>query len=328
MSHTDLSRREALRLAMSVGVTAALAPLVSCAPRRAAHVSAADAAAPASQGRALIQRKIPSSGEMLPVVGIGTARRYDVGTTAELRAPLRDVLRRFPELGGRVVDTAPSYGAAESVVGDLVAELGNRKQLFLATKVNVRGGDAAAALESLNASMQRLHTDRLDLMQVHNLSGVEQLLPVLRDWKAAGRIRYTGVTTGSERQHDALEAVMKSQPMDFIQVDYAIDGREAAARILPLAADRGIAVLVNLPFGRTTVFQKVQGRPLPNWAKEIDCTSWAQLFLKYIVSHPSVTCVIPGTARPEYLTDNIAAARGRLPDAAMRKRIEAYFDAV
>jgi len=327
MTHRDSSQRSALsrREALAAGVAAGAGLALALDPL--ARLSALLAQQGAQQGP-LIQRAIPSSGEQIPVIGIGTARRYDVASTAEERTPLRDVLRRFPELGGKLVDTAPAYGNAEMVVGDLVQEIGNRPQLFLATKVSVRGaGDAQSGVRQMEESMRRLHTDRIDLMQVHNLGGTAQLLPVLREWKQAGRIRYLGVTTSSERQYPALEQLMRAERLDFVQVNYSIESREAADRILPLAAERGMGVLVNLPFGRTSVFQKVGGKPLPGWAAEIDCASWAQLFLKYIVSHPSVTCAIPGTAKVEYLVDNVAAARGRLPDAAMRKRIEAFFDA-
>jgi len=273
----------------------------------------------------LVTRPIPSTGERIPVVGIGTARNYETATGEE-GATLREVLRRFAAAGGKVIDTAPAYGNAEPVVGELAAGLGVRRKLFLATKVSSRSGSAADAAAQMEASLRRLRTDRVDLMQVWNLSSPDALLPLLFEWKRRGRIRYVGVTTSFAPQHEALTALMRAHPLDFIQVDYAIDNREAADRILPLAADRGQAVLVNLPFGRTRVFERVRGRPLPDWAKEIDASSWAQLFLKYLVSHPSVTCVIPGTATVPYLEDNIAAARGRLPDAAMRKRIEAYFD--
>lgn len=293
----------------------------------------------ASQPGTLIERAIPSSGEKLPVVGIGTAIQYDVGTDAARRTPLRDVLKRFPELGGRVIDTAPSYGSAETVVGDLLGELGNRDRYFVATKVSARGGRGGAggaaspqvveaAVAQMNESMRKLRTERVDLMQVHNLSSVDQLVPLLLEWKAAKRIRYAGVTTSSEQQYGNLERVMGAYPLDFIQIDYAIDNREAAQRILPLATERKMAVLINLPFGRNRLFQKVAGKPLPPFAAEFDCTSWAQYFLKYLVSNPNVTCVIPGTEKVEYVVDNLGAARGRLPDPAMRTRMEQYFDAL
>ncbi len=272
----------------------------------------------------LIQRKIPSTGESLPVIGIGTARRYEAVRTEAERAPLREVLRRFEELGGKVIDTAPSYGTAESVVGDLVAELKIRESLFIATKLGAHGRDAGT--EQLEQSFKRLRTPKIDLIAVHNLQDTQTQLGTLRQWKQAGRIRYIGITTSFERQYPDFERTMKAERLDFIQVDYALDNRTADQRILPLAADRGMAVMVNLPFGRGRLFRAVQGRSLPPWAGEFDCSSWAQFFLKYIVSHPAVTCAVPGTAKDEYLIDNLGAARGRLPDAAMRRRMESFID--
>lgn len=281
-----------------------------------------------TQGTALIQRAIPSSGEKVPVVGIGTARNYE-NPTPEMIPALRDVLRKFPELGGRVIDTAPSYGRAESVVGDLLAELKNRDKYFIATKVSVRGGGGRdAATAQMEESRKRLKADQIDLLQVWNVSSPDLLLPLLDEWKAAKKIRYTGVTTSFHGQYEQLESLMKSHKFDFIQVDLAIDNRGAQERLLPAAQDRGMGVLINLPFGRSRVFSKVQGKPLPDWAKDIDATSYAQIFLKYIVGHPAVTTVIPGTEKVEYLTDNLGAARGKLPDAAMRKKIETWFDAL
>lgn len=280
------------------------------------------------QVRSLITRAIPSSGERIPIVGIGTARNYENPTPEQIPA-LREVIRQFPQLGGKVLDTAPAYGRAETVVGDLMAELHNRDAYFLATKVSVRGGgDRAAAEAQMSESLRRFHTDRIDLMQVWNLSSPDLLLPVLKDWKAAKKIRYVGVTTSSKQQYASLESVMKAHQLDFIQVDLAIDNRSAQERIIPLAAAMGVAVLVNLPFGRGRPFQKTQGKPLPGWAKEIDCASWAQVFLKYIVGNSAVTCVIPGTEKVDYLEDNIGAALGKLPDTAMRKRMEQEFDAL
>jgi aryl-alcohol dehydrogenase-like predicted oxidoreductase len=309
-----ISRRDALK----VGVGAGLAITLDRLPAFALT---------APQGTSLIQRAIPSMGEKLPIVGIGTARNYENPSPDALPA-LRDVLRQFPLLGGRVIDTAPSYGRAESVVGDLLEELKNRDKYFIATKVSVRGGGRDAAAAQMEESLRRLRTDHIDLMQVWNLSSPDVLLPLLDEWKAAKRIRYVGVTTSNERQYDQLEKLMNSHRLDFIQVDLAIDNRNAQNRLLPLAQERGMGVLINLPFGRSRVFAKVAGKPLPDWAKEIDVASWAQLFLKYIVGHPAVTTVIPGTEKVAYLVDNLGAARGRLPDAAMRKKIEAYYDAL
>ncbi|MGZ8710993.1 MAG: aldo/keto reductase [Thermoanaerobaculia bacterium] len=267
-------------------------------------------------------RPIPSSGEQLPLVGIGTSRRFDV-STAEEREPLREVLRELPKLGGRLVDTAPSYGAAESVVGDLVAELGNRKALFIATKVGAGRDGAEAGLAEMNASLQRLRMPSVDLLQIHNLAGVDVMLPLIRRWKDDGKTRYIGISTSNDNQYEALEAVMKREPLDFIQVDYALDNRGAADRILPLAKDRGMAVLVNLPFGRGRVLRPFGDKPVPDWARELGIETWAQFALKYVVSHPAVTSAIPGTAKLTYLRDNLGAARGPLPDEKTRQKMAA-----
>ena len=279
-----------------------------------------------AQGTPWIQRKIPSTGESLPVIGIGTARRSEAVTTEAERAPLREVLRQFKEMGGRVIDTAPSYGTAETVVGDLVAELKIRESLFIATKLGTHGRDAGIA--QLEQSFKRLRTPTIDLIAVHNLQDTQTQLRTLREWKQAGRIRYVGITTSFERQHPEFEQTMRAEALDFIQVDYALDNRKAGQRILPLAADRGMGVMINLPFGRGRLFTAVQGKSLPPWASEFDCSSWAQFFLKYIVSHPAVTCALPGTAKAEYLVDNLGAARGRLPNAEMRARMERLIDSV
>jgi aryl-alcohol dehydrogenase-like predicted oxidoreductase len=320
-----LNRRDAIKLGVGAGVALAIGP--ACAKHATTIPSPPSPSRPSDAS--LIQRAIPSSGERVPVVGIGTARSYDNVSTPEEMSILRDVLREFPRLGGRVIDTAPSYGQAETIVGDLLQELGNRDRYFVATKVNVgRNGTRDAAIQQMEASMRRLRTDRIDLMQVHNLASPSVVLPILDEWKAAKRIRYLGLTTQSDAQYAELETIIRSRSVDFIQVDLAIDNRSSQDRLIPAAADKGVAVLINLPFGRQRVFQKVQGKPLPEWAKDIDATSWAQIFLKYIVSNPAVTTVIPGTATMPFLIDNINAAKGRLPDAAMRKRIETYFDAL
>ncbi|HIG46537.1 MAG TPA: aldo/keto reductase [candidate division Zixibacteria bacterium] len=281
--------------------------------------------AQSSQPAGLIQRAIPSSGERLPLVGIGTARRYNVGTSAEERAPLKEVLKRLPELGGKLVDTAPSYGTAETVVGDLVRDIGNRDRLFIATKV--RKQDLADAKKEIEQSFEILHTDKIDLIQVHNLVGLDDVLPVLREMKAAGRIRYVGVSTSSGRQYADFIKMMEIEDLDFIQVNYSMTSRTAAERILPLARDRGMAVLVNLPYSRGRVFQRAGDRAIPDWAADYADT-WGQFFLKYILANPAVTCVIPGTAKIKYLEDNLGAARGPMPDAAMQKRMEQFYDAL
>lgn len=321
MSGDRITRRDALKVGLGAGAALALAR---------SSVYALEASSWWQSG-ALIERAIPSSGEKLPVIGIGTAIHYQQPTPDQLPT-LRDVLRQFPPLGGRLLDTAPSYGRAEVVVGDALEELKNRDKYFLATKVSVRGGgDRAAATAQMEASLSRLKTDRIDLMQIWNVSNPELLAPLLDEWKAAKRIRYTGITSSSKGQYPQLEATMKAHKYDFVQIDLAINNRSSQDRILPLAADRGMGVLINLPFGRESVFQKLgppmsAQKPVPDWAKEFDATSYPQICLKYIVSNPAVTAAIPGTETIPHLTDNMNAARGRLPDAAMRKRIEAWFD--
>jgi aryl-alcohol dehydrogenase-like predicted oxidoreductase len=284
----------------------------------------------------LVTKPIPSTGERLPVVGIGTARRYDVATSglfstrrsveAEL-APLREVVRNLTRLGGKLIDTAPAYGNAEPVVGNLVAQAGNRSQLFLATKVGRGRQGVQAGRAELEQSLKQLKVDRVDLMQVHNLGGVDEMLPVLREWKQAGKTRYVGVTTTAESQYAELERLLRAQRMDFIQVDYAVDNREVEQRILPLAQERGVAVLAALPFGRGRVLEALGTKPVPAWAQELGIGTWPQFALKYIVSHPAVTAAIPGTAKMAYLTDNLGAARGPMPDAAARRRMAALVDA-
>jgi aryl-alcohol dehydrogenase-like predicted oxidoreductase len=272
----------------------------------------------------LIQRKIPSTGETLPIIGVGTARRYEEIKADTEKVPLRDTLRQFKELGGKVIDSSPTYGTAEAVVGELVEQLRIRDALFIATKVSTRTPGRKAGLEQIEASFKRLRTSKIDLIAVHNLRDTKTQLQTLRELKQAGRIRYIGITTSFENQYQEFEQTMKAETLDCIQVDYALDNRNADERIIPLAADRGMAVMINLPFGRSRLFQKVQGKSLPPWASEFDCKTWAQFFLKYIVSHPAVTCAVPGMAKTEYVLDNMQAARGRLPDAAMRKRMETF----
>jgi len=307
----DLSRRNAIKAGIGLGASLLLRP---------EHLPA--------QSPALIQKKIPSSGEALPIIGIGTARRYeDVKSDAE-KSPLRETIRQFQTLGGKVIDSSPSYGTAEAVVGELVDGLKVRDSLFLATKVSLRNVGREAGIQQIEESFKKLRTDRIDLLAVHNLRDTDVQLKTLRELKAAGRIRYVGITTSFDRQYGEFEQVMKKETLDFIQVDYALDNRDAGERIIPLAPDRGMGVMINLPFGRGRLFNAVKGKQLPQWASEFDCATWAQFFLKYIVSHPAITCAVPGMARPEYVVDNLGAARGRLPDAAMRKRMEQFIDNV
>ncbi|MBI2206108.1 MAG: aldo/keto reductase [Candidatus Rokubacteria bacterium] len=270
---------------------------------------------------ALLQRPIPSSGESIPAVGLGTWRTFDVGTSAGARDPLREVLKQFVALGGRVIDSSPMYGAAETVVGDLAAELKLHDKLFLATKVWTSGRDAGIA--QMEQSIRRMRATRMDLMQVHNLVDWRAHLATLRDWKTQGRIRYLGITHYTASGYDELERVLRSEPLDVVQVNYSLGEREAERRILPLARDRGVAVLVNRPFSEGNLFRRVRGQPLPAWAADAGCESWAQIFLKWILAHPAVTCVIPATSKPQHLVDNMRAGTGALPDAAMRDRMAA-----
>src|SRR5918999_6071795 len=281
-----------------------------------------------AQPAALLQKKIPSTGESIPIIGIGTDRRYEDIKTEREKAPLRDTVRQFKELGGKVIDSSPTYGTAEAVVGELVDELKARDALFMATKVSLRDSGREAGIKQIEQSFKRLRTNKIDLLAVHNLRDTETQLGTIREMKQAGRVRYLGITTSFENQYPEFEQTIRKETLDFIQVDYALDNRNAGDRIIPLAGDRGMAVMINLPFGRGRLFKTVQGKKLPEWAHEFDCSSWAHFFLKYIFSHPAVTCAVPGMAKPEYVSDNLGAARGRLPDAAMRRRIETFIDAV
>jgi len=274
----------------------------------------------------LITRAIPSTGERLPIVGLGSSATFARVARSEDVSALRAVLGKMAELGGTVFDTAPAYGASEEVAGRIAQELGITKQLFWATKLNVAGwgggsADPAAARRQLEASFRRSGKPVIDLVQVHNMGDLRTQLPLLREHKEKGRVRYIGVTTTVERQYDDLVQLMRSEPLDFIGTDYAIDERHAEQTILPLARDRGIAVLVYAPFGRTRLWQRVKGRTVPDWAREFDANSWARFFLKYVASHPAVTAITPATSRPANMADNMGAAVGRLPDARMRKRM-------
>ncbi len=270
--------------------------------------------------------RIPGANAAVAIVGIGTARRYADPQGPEQMTALGDTIARFVQLGGKVIDIAPSYGRAEEVVGQLVAERGLRDHLFLATKVGASSREEGAA--QIEASFRKLRTDRIDLLAVHNLRDVDNQLALLKELKAAGRVSAIGITTSNDQQYEAFEAVMRREPLDSIQVDYAIDNRNAAERILPLAQEKGLAVMINLPFGRERLFAATRDRPLPDWAAEIGATSWAQIFLKYVLSHPSNPIAIPGMAQTRYVDDNLGAARGPLPDAAMRRRMEQYIDAL
>ncbi len=279
-------------------------------------MSADDAPAP-------ITRSIPKSGEKLPVIGLGTSKVFDVGPSREERAGVRGVLEAFAAAGGGVVDSSPMYGRAEVVVGELVAELGLRDRLFLASKVWTTG--QAAGAEQVASSLKRMGLGRMDLMQVHNLVDLKTQLATLRKLKSEGRVRYVGVSHWIDSAHAELEKTLREEELDFVQLNYSIIERDAEARLLPLALTRKVAVLVNRPFAQGGLFDKVKGKPLPGWAADFDAVTWGQFFLKFAVSHPAVTCAVPATAKVEHLRDNMAAGLGRLPDEPTRERMAALF---
>ena len=286
--------------------------LIAGVPAMALIPSARAAAAP-------LRRPIPKTGEMLHAVGLGTWQTFDVGGDASGRADAREVLARFVKAGGQMVDSSPMYGSSEAVVGELGAALGVEKSLFLATKVWTSGREAG--IRQMEESMRRMRTGRIDLVQVHNLKDVNTQLNTLRDWKEQGRIRYLGITHYHESAYAELERLIKSEKLDFAQFNYNVLDTAADKRLLPVCAEYQTAVIVNRPFEEGDLFRKVKGRDLPKWAGEFDCDSWARFFLKFILSHPAVTCAIPATRNPDYLLDNMGAALGRIPDAAMRRRM-------
>jgi diketogulonate reductase-like aldo/keto reductase len=273
--------------------------------------------------REQLKKTIPSSGEPIVAMGMGTWETFDAGDDAAMRAQLLEVLQAFFDHGGQVIDSSPMYGSSEEVVGDLLRQLDNKAGLFAATKVWTDGREDG--IEQMQDSMRKMGVAVMDLMQVHNLRDWRTHLATLREWKAEGRIRYIGITTSHGRAHDEFARIMETEPLDFAQFTYNIANREAEKRLLPLAADRGIATLINRPFEGSDLFDRVAGRPLPDWAPEIGCRSWAQVFLKYIISHPHVTCVIPATSRVKHMVDNMGAGYGEMPDAAMRRRMEQEF---
>ena len=303
---TDISRRDLLRLALGAGM-----------------IVLTGGAGMAAQ---LVTRPIPSSGETLPVIGLGTWQTFDVDNSNGQRAPLREVLREFVATGGKVVDSSPMYGRSEAVLGDLSQQLRLGKQLFVATKVWTNGRDAG--IRQMEESLKRLRLERLDLMQIHNLVDWHTHLGTLREWKEQGRVRYIGVTHYTASAYDQLIRVLENEPVDFIQFNYSIVERDAERRLLPLAADRRVAVLINRPFAAGAVFAKLRSKPLPPWSKEIGCATWAQFLLKFVISHPAVTCAIPATSKLAHLIDNMQAGIGGLPDDNTRARMVKYVAAL
>ncbi len=310
MSGVSLPRRAVLRLG---ALTAA--SLLMPEPTQSARAEAA-----------LRTRPVPSTGEPLPVVGLGTWQGFDVAGDPAAIDEARDALRALAAAGGRVIDSSPMYGSAESVAGQLVHELGIRDRVFVATKVWTEGRNAGRA--QMDASMKKLRVERLDLMQVHNLVDTGTHLGTLKDWKAAGRVRYVGVTHYHAGAHAALETVVRSGEVQFVQVNYSLAEPEADRRLLQAAADKGVAVIVNRPFAEGAMFRRAKGKPLPPFAVELGCETWAQFFLKWILGHPAVTCAIPGTRNAKHLADNLGAARGPLPDAGARRRMAEHYAAL
>lgn len=274
----------------------------------------------------LIKKAIPGSGELLPVIGMGSSRTFDVSDDQRMLSNLAQVLQAFFDQGGAVIDSSPMYGRAEQVLGDLLKTTRHKQALFAATKVWIDGQQAG--VEQMQRSMRRMGVSKFDLMQIHNLRDWKLHLVTLREWKRLDKIRYIGITTSHGRFHDELEVIMENEALDFVQLSYNIGNREVEDRLLSLAAERKIAVLVNRPFARGDLFAMVRGKPLPAWAREFDCTSWAQFFLKFVVSHPAVTCAIPATNKLQHMRDNMGAARGHLPDAALRERMIRYFESI
>lgn len=313
-----ISRRDYLKLSLTVGGAMSVAPSLLWGGDREL---------------APITRAIPSSGERLPAVGLGSSATFSEVARSEDLEALKEVFGAMRDYGGTVFDTAPAYGASEEVAGRIAGELGITEEVFWATKVNVagRGGgnaDPAAAQRQIETSFERIGKRPLDLIQVHNLGDVPQQLGILKELREEGRVRYIGVTTTFERQYEELEQVMSEEPLDFIGIDYAIDNRVMEQRILPMAQDRGIGVLVYAPFGRTRLWERVRGHDVPQWAAEFDAHSWAQFFLKFVLAHAAVTVATPATSRPHHMIDNMGAALGVLPDAAMRERMVAYIESL
>ena len=311
------TRRDFLGIAAAAGATRSLTPRLLEA---------------IAQGQ-LIQRAIPSTGEKIPVIGLGSSATFSTVARAEDVSALKEVFKAMTDRGAAVFDTAPSYGASEQVAGGIVNELALTKKLFWATKVNVAGRGAAtadpeAAKAQIEASFTRYKQPKIDLIQVHNMGDPATQLAVLRDVKKAGRIRYLGITTTSDNQYGALEAVMRNEPLDFIGIDYAADNRGVEERILPLAMERKIAVLAYAPFGRTSLFRRAAGKELPAFAKDFDATTWAQFFLKFILAHPAITAITPATSQAKNMLDNIGGGVGRIPNESQRKQIIEFVDAL
>lgn len=284
----------------------------------------------------LITRAVPKSGEMLPMIGLGSSATFASMARSEDAKALREVLKTLVDHGGRVFDTAPGYGASEQVAGDIANDLDIRDKIFWATKVNAAGreglsgakADPVKARAQIEESFRKFNVKTIDLLQVHDVVDVATHLPIVKEFKAAGRVRYIGITSTRENQYEELIGYMKNEPLDFVGVDYAVDNREVEQEIFPLAQEKGIGILVYVPFGRTRLFARVKGQTLPDWAAEFDATTWAQLFLKFVISHPAVTAVTPATSNPKNMLDNLGGGMGRMPSAEHRKRMVALIESL
>jgi diketogulonate reductase-like aldo/keto reductase len=305
----EFSRRQFLQPSATASLMVSLAPGVALAAESA-----------------VIKKTIPSSGERLSVIGLGTSRTFDVDSDNAVTSPLMAVMQAFFDNGGQLIDSSPMYGSAEAVTGALVKQAANKQDIFTATKVWTYG--KREGIEQMERSMQRLGVEQIDLMQIHNLRDWQTHIDTLVDWKAEGRIRYIGITTSHGRDHDELEEILQQLPLDFVQFSYNILNRTAEQRLLPIAREKGIATLINRPYQRGSLFRKVKGKSLPAWTAEFDCTSWGQFFLKFIAAHPAVTCIIPATSRLKHMVDNMAAGYGRLPDEATRQRMIRFIEAL
>lgn len=305
----DFSRRRFLQSSGAAALLYALAPAAAATPQ----------ATP-------IKKIISSSGEQLSVIGLGTSRTFDVDSGGAAQSPLVEVMQAFFDNGGQLIDSSPMYGSAEAVTGALLKSVSNTRGLFTATKVWTNGKDEGIA--QMQQSMRRLGVDQIDLMQIHNLRDWRTHIETLRDWKQQGKIRYLGITTSHGRYHEELETILQQQPLDFVQFSYNIENRTAERRLLPLAREHGIATLINRPYQRGSLFRKVRGKPLPDWAADFDCASWGQFFLKFIASHPGVTCIIPATSKLKHMVDNMAAGYGRLPDEETRRRMIRHLESL
>ncbi len=308
-NHPMPSRRAFLQGLGALGTALSLKPYAASAATRPA-----------------IKKTIPATGERLPVIGMGSWKTFDVGDDPAARAVRLQVLQAFFDHGGALIDSSPMYGSSEAVIGYGLKRIKNKDTLFAATKVWTIGRQRG--LRQMEASRRLWGVDRFDLMQIHNMLDWRTHWETLKAWKAEGRVRYTGITTSHGRRHGKLEQALLKEPFDFVQFTYNIADREAERRLLPLAAERGLAVLINRPFRRGALFRRVQGKPLPNWAREFDCENWAQFFLKFIVSHPAVTCAIPATSKVPHMVENMGAGFGRLPDAKTRQRMIRYFESL